>query len=467
MRISTLGFTALCILCGLSAGCSGSTSPAPQGTPIAVAIHDSAPTGVSVLAFAMTVSGMGVTNNSQITTSLISSPVTVQFQDLLTQSALLATNSAALPNTYPTMTITFSNVVMTILNASGSALTVGSTTCAPSQICTVTPTLNQVTTTISSGAFPLTVTKTPITLDVDVNISSSLQGDLSITPVVAVSAPPHATGILNSFNANGQITSVSGNSFTMTDAATGNSLTIDASQATFVNFAAGSGSCSTANTTACLATNQNLNVDYNATASTPILLQAQNVTLKNGITNEIEGVVIPGPATFLPNQFTMVVTGTSPTRTGMPIGTTLNVVPSTTSLSFAFLPFSGLTVPTPLAFTDISSVVVGQTIDIDSPDASASAGTATATAVLLVPSQFIGNLSATNNIGVTSLGVNGLNSLFASGGVNQLNVLIESGTSFLGVPFSGLVVGQPVTIGGEIFTGAASGLTVVGGQVSQ
>ena len=464
MRTSILGVVALCVLCGLSAGCSGETA-APIGTPIAIAIHDSAPNGISVLTYTMTISGMSMTDNNQHSTNLISSPVTVQFHDLLTQSALLATNSAAPPNTYSTMTITFSNVVMTILNASGSTITVGSTSCAPSQICTTTPTLTQVTTTINSGAFPLTVTSTPLTLDVDVNISSSLQSNLSVTPVVAVSAPPHATGLLHSFNANGQITSVSGSSFTMTDAATGNSLNINTSNSTFVNFPSSS-SCSTANTSACLATNQNLNVDYTVTSATPPVLQANNVTLKNGITNGIEGVVMPQLAKLVSNQFTMVVTGTSPTRTGMPMGTTLTVTAPTTPSSFAFLPVSGLTVPNPLAFTDASSVFAGQTIDIDSTDASSSTGTATATTVLLVPSQFIGNLSAINNIGVTSLGVNGLNSVFTTGGVNQLNVLIETGTAFLGVPFSGLVVGQPVTTGGEIFTGA-NGLTVVGGQVGQ
>jgi hypothetical protein len=413
----------------------------------------------------MTISGMSMTDNNQHTTNLISSPVTVQFHDLLTQSALLATNSAAPPNTYPTMTITFSNVVMTILNASGSTITVGGTSCASSQICTMTPTINQVATTISSGAFPLTVTSTPLTLDVDVNISSSLQSNLNVTPVVAVSAPPHATGLLHSFNVNGQITSVSGSSFAMTDAATGNSLNINASNATFVNFPSSS-ICSTVNTAACLATNQNLNVDYTVTSATPPVLQANNVTLKNGITNGIEGVVIAAPVANPPNQFTMVVTGTSPTRTSMPMGTKLTVITPTTASSFAFLPATGLTVPNPLAFTGASSVVVGQTIDIDSTNASASAGTATATTVLLVPSQFIGNLSTINSIGVNSIGVNGLNSVFTTGGVNSLNVLVETGTSFLGVPFSGLVVAQPVTIGGEIFIGT-SGLTVVGGQVGQ
>ena len=205
---------------------------------------------------------------------------------------------------------------------------------------------------------------------------------------------------------------------------------------------------------------------YIATDGMPTVLQAKNVVLKNGITNGIEGVVIAAPVAGPPNQFTMVVTGTSPTRTSMPMGTKLTVITPTTASSFAFLPVSGLTVPAPLAFTDASSVVVGQTIDIDSANASASAGTATATTVLLVPSQFIGNLSAINSIGVNSLGVNGLNSVFTTGGVNSLNVLIETGTSFLGVPFSGLVVGQPVTTGGEIFRGT-SGLTVVGGQVGQ
>lgn len=464
MRTSILGVVVLCILCGLSAGCSGQVA-APNGTPIAIAIHDSAPNGISVLTYTMTISGISMMDNNQHTTNLISNPVTVQFHDLLTESALLATNSAAPANTYATMTITFSNVVMTILNASGSTITVGSTSCASSQICTMKPTLNQVTTTINSGAFPLTVTSTPLTLDVDVNVSSSLQSNLSVTPVVVVSAPPLATGLLHSFNANGQITSVSGTSFTMVDAATGNSLNINASNATFVNFPISS-ICSTANTAACLATNQNLNVDYTVTSATPPVLQANNVTLKNGITNGIEGVVIAAPVANPPNQFTMVVTGTSPTRSSMPIGTKLTVITPTTASSFAFLPFSGLTVPNPLAFTGASSVVAGQTIDIDSTDASASAGTATATAVLLVPSQFIGNLSSINSIGVNSFGVNGLNSVFTTGGVNSLNVLVETGTRFLGVPFSGLVVGQPVTTGGEIFSGT-NGLTVVGGQVGQ
>ena len=179
----------------------------------------------------MTISDMTVMDSAQNTASLISSPVTVQFQDLLTQSALFTVKSSARPNTYPTMSITFSNVVATILNASGAAITVGGTSCASAQIPqSIKPTINQTTTTINSGAFPLTVTDVPFTLDVDVNISASLQGNLSLTPVVSVSAPAPANGSLASFNSNGQITSVSSSGFTMIDAATGNSLNIDASK---------------------------------------------------------------------------------------------------------------------------------------------------------------------------------------------------------------------------------------------
>src|SRR5262249_54138296 len=155
--------------------------------------------------------------------------------------------------------LTFSNPSITLLNASGSTVTVGGLACPNSQICTLSPSLNQVSVTTNTNPFPLTVmANTPVLLDIDLNLTNSLQGNISVTPAIAVNQLTSlSASVVDTINTNGQITSVSGNSFTMIDAVTGNTLTLGTPNATFTNFGTNLTNCTTPNVSACLATNQN------------------------------------------------------------------------------------------------------------------------------------------------------------------------------------------------------------------
>ena len=377
---------------------------------------------------------------------------------------MLLADTSAPAGTYSNVVVTFSNPSYTIKNTSSGTLTLpGSKTCATQTVCTVTPTLTQVSTTTSTSPFPLTLTaNTPVTLNIDLNANKSISAtDFSVNPSVTVSAPATlSNGNLTAMTINGQVTQTGANQFTVTDATTGMPFSFTTNgTTTFNNFAQNSTTCTTANTAACLAQNQNVAVNFGIASSSPKTLTATGVSLQSGVTSGVTGVVTavnPGA-----NQFTIVTTGVSPSvTTGAAIGQQFVVTVPTTASAFA-VQNNGLTIPSGVGFTGINNVAVGQTVLVNA--SSISGSNITANQTILMPSQFTGTVSSVNG---TNLVVNGLNGVFTGAGVNSLNVTTQTATTFPGgiTRLSGLTVGAPVTVGGLIFT-TSTGDTVVGGQI--
>jgi|SRR5665213_162740 len=468
MRKKSFWFLGIAVSLGFLVGCGGEVGNGPTSNsgnvPVIVTMKDAPPTNATVLDFSITVTGIELTGQGIANANLLKSPVTVQLQDLLTQSVLLA-NTSAPAGTYSNLKITYSNPSFTVENTSTttSLNLPGSKTCATGAVCTVTPTLNSVSTTSSTSPFPLTLTaNTPVTLNIDFNSNSSISAtDFSVTPTVTVTTPAALpNGDLTNMTVNGQITQVGTNQLTVTDSTTGMPVNLTTNNTTtFGNFAQNATTCTTANTAACLTQNQNVTVNYGVNKSSPTMQTATGVTLQSNITNGVRGVVTsvnPGA-----NQFTMVASGSSPSVTGITNGTQYVVTVPTTSSSFA-VQSNGLTVPSGDTFTGASSLVVGQMVEVN--DMAVSGSNLTADQVLLMPTQVAGTVSGVNG---TNLTVGGMNGLFTGSGCTSLNVNTQTGTTYSGVTgLSGLSAGNSVTVGGLLYN-PGTGCTLVGGQVAK
>ena len=190
MRKVLCYFSAAALALGAMAGCGGSSNNSTNSNevPVVVTVHDAPPTGVTVVSFSVQVTGITLQGSGSSNVSLLSSPVTVQLQNLGTTSEILAQSSAP-AGTYSNTMITYSSPSMTFQNSSGSTQTVGTTSCTIGSFCSVTPTLNQMSTTVTTSPFPITLTKgLPVNIAIDFNIGSSIQSNLTVSPAISVTA---------------------------------------------------------------------------------------------------------------------------------------------------------------------------------------------------------------------------------------------------------------------------------------
>jgi hypothetical protein len=408
-------------------------------------MHDAPPQGVTVLSFAVQVTGIKLEGSGSSSANLLSNPVTIQLQNLQTGNEVLAQSSAG-AGTYSGLELTFGSVSATVENESGAAITVGGTNCASASVCQITPTISEMSTTISSSPFPLTLTAgTPVDLSLDFNVNSSVGSDLSVTPAVTVAAsttPLSDTNLADIGGITGTVTAAGSNQFTVTDSATGNSLTL--STGTGTTFGGFSSCTASPEDSTCVQKNQIVNVNFGVGDNNPMTLTASNVNLENGFTQGIAGTVVAvNPVT---QQFTVVVTGTSGTTSGVAVGDQETITPGT-GATFS-VESNGATLPSGLEFTGTSNLLVGQTVQLDA--ASISGSTVTADQVMLAPTQFTGTSGTVNGSNVT---INGLNGLFTNAGTTSIVADTGTTTTFGGVTgVTGLTTGNDVAVSGLLFS---------------
>src|SRR5262249_36466447 len=144
------------------AGCGGGTPsvtpPPTQGSAlVSVSLHDMPPSGVTVISFQATITGMTMQPTS---VSILDAPITLEMTQLQAMSAYIGTVSVPAGN-YTGMTITLATPRMTFLNNTGAMMggtgMMGGGTCANGQICQLTPTMMASSITISGSPFPVTV----------------------------------------------------------------------------------------------------------------------------------------------------------------------------------------------------------------------------------------------------------------------------------------------------------------------
>jgi hypothetical protein len=466
--------------CGGSSHNSGTVTPPASNVPVVVTMQDQPPVGLTTLSFGIQVTGISL-QGSGTPVSLLSTPVTVNLENLQTLNSLLA-NTTAPAGTYSSITVTFAAPQVTVINNTGATLMDGGTDagCAASATaaCQLNPALAVSSLTISSAPFPLTLTAgTPIQIALDFDSADSLVNTaqvLSINPTVTATTniTPNATtsDIVDFSGGTGQVTSASNNQVVVTDSSTGESLTLAAPMSTVFTGFNTSATCTTANTFACVQTGQSVNFNFGVSGAAGSGPTLQSLNLNSGITDGLTGTVV----STVP--FEIVVTSEmaafSGGTSGLLVGQVVQITPAAGAVFSAQT--NGATLPAGLTFASIADIGVGQSVLVDSTGFVAGAGVTpgvlTTDAVTLVPSQFGGTIN-TLDAGTQSFDMNGLSGLFTGNNITDVTVdTSTTGTTFTGDTtgdFTGLVAGNTVDTGGLLFNSATVGgaPVLVGNQV--
>src|SRR6266704_2066577 len=194
-------FSALMLgACGGNSMMSQNPPGGPALAPASLTIHDNPPTGVTVLSFEITVTGASLqpSDMSKPAVAMVREPEEIELEHLQAESALLA-NLSVPAGTYNSLSVSFANPEMTILNQSGAPLSLpNGQSCGIGQACEFAPKLNSSMVTVQApmAPFPISLSaNSPLALDLDFNVDASIQaGDLSITPAVTVLAQLTAPG---------------------------------------------------------------------------------------------------------------------------------------------------------------------------------------------------------------------------------------------------------------------------------
>lgn len=151
---------------GGSAGPSSVNTPPPASTaPLNLSLRDMPPSGVEILAFSATVTGVAMQPGN---VSVLDTPMTIEMTQLQSMATYLNTVSVPAGN-YTGMTVTFSNPRLTYLNNSGGMMM--NFNCPAGQICQTTPPMTTASATISGAPFPLSVVSgTPMSLVMDFDL---------------------------------------------------------------------------------------------------------------------------------------------------------------------------------------------------------------------------------------------------------------------------------------------------------
>jgi hypothetical protein len=458
--VSFLAFALALTTYTLETGCSsGSMAPKSTGSavPMTLTMGDTPPNGVAVVFFEAMITGVSLqpSDTSKSAVSVLLTPTEVEMSHLQTNRAFLSLTKVP-PDTYSSMTITFSNAALTIVDHSGAA--VGS--CANNTTCELSPSFNPSMATITAAPFPVTISANSVVgvrLDFDVN--SSVQTDLSISPTVTVKKvtvkreDEDEDQMEQLDDIDGQVSAVGTNQFTLTNEQTGQSFTISAdSNTVFEDFGASGCTASPANFS-CIQQGQVLSVDLSENGMGTML--AKRVELEENANGKaIKGTITSVDST---TQFHMVVFNEEPAVNGVAEGSPV-IVTIASGATFQIgrqetgedggFSISGA------SFASGADLMVGQDVQIrpGTVSTSGSVTTITTNLVRLRPSQVTGQVGT--NGGNGSFPLTGLSPLFtgATPPVTTINVVTLSGADM--EDFSGTMApaaGNTVSVRGLLF----------------
>lgn len=440
--------------CGNNSANPSLNTPNSSGmSSVSLSMGDTPPTGVTILSFNLTVASAMLEPND---VSLVTTPVRVDMEQLQTNKTFLHTENVP-AGTYTSISVTFSNAAMTIMNNSGAAI--GS--CANGAVCSLTPTLSSTTVSYNGAPFPLTLTAdSPEGLLMDFNVNNSIQSDLSIQPAISFTTLPSfqegqnngegesGQSMLELDDVNGQVTAVdtTNNTFTL-QTNSGQSLTITVNSNTQYEAFGDSG---LANAFASVAVGQTIQTDL--LLMTGNVLVAKNVELV-GPPNEgsIEGTIT---AIQSSTQFTMVVFNEEgdmgfgsdiPTQMGNTVTVTLQ---SGATFNIDLDEITSL--PSGLSFASGADLLVGQSVRVQ-PITGSSGSSITASQVTLHMSQITGQVGTINSADFTLTNLPGLFGS-ATPAITQIDVLVLSNTQFYGVSgLTALSANNLVSVRGLLF----------------
>ena len=451
--------SAVLLTVGLLFACGGSMSPLQvnNGVPMSVTVGDMPPSGVAVLFFEASITGASLqpSDSKKPAVSVLTSPVEVEFGHLQTDTAFLSLAKVT-PDTYSSLTLTFGNAEMTIVNR-GAAI--GS--CLKNSVCQLTPSFSTSMVTLSGMPFPITIDMNSVVgIKLDLNVNSSVQGDLTINPAVTIahlrqrqdSDEDQEMEQLDELD--GQITALGTNQFTLVDRRNGQSFTVNVdSNTVFEDFDRAGCMASPQNFT-CLMMNQIVEVKLSENGM-GTMLATRVEFIENASQEAIKGTIT---SVDNPTQFHMVVFREEPSVNGISEGAPVAVTIAPNAVfqiggeemgedgGFSMLGFS---------FASAADLMVGQDVQVRPGMVSSSTGAVTLATdlVRLWPSQITGQVASINgNNGTFSLA--GLSPLFtgATPPVDSITVITLSNMDFQGFPNQGqLAVGNTVSVKGLLF----------------
>ena len=323
------------------------------------------------------------------------------------------------------------------------------------------PSFNPSMATISSSPFPITITQSSVVgIQLDFNVGSSLQTDLSINPTVAIKNltqrqdSDEGMEMEQVDELDGQVTAVASNQFTLMNERSGQSFTVTVdSTMVFDDFDRAACTASPADIS-CVKAGQVLNVNLSGNGMGTML--AKRVEFEEDANKEaIKGTITSVDSS---TQFHMIVFNEEPAMTTVAEGSPVVVTIQPNAMfqvgreemgEHGGFSISGL------SFASGADLLVGQDVQIRPGTVSSSGGTTTVMTdlVRLWPSQITGQVGTidTNNGTFT---LTGLSPLFtgATPPINTINVMTLSEMHFM--DFSGLgslAVGNTVTVKGLLF----------------
>lgn len=480
-RLKAVFLLFIAAFCLISCGGSGSmtsnlpSTDTPAAVPVTMSVQDSPPAGVAVLSFEIQITS--ATMQPSITTNpavpLLANPTDVELEHLQSEPALLGSLNVP-AGVYSSVTVTFMNPRMTILNSTAAPITIGTTVCAAKAACNLTPTLASATTSVNTAPFPIALaSNSPLGLLLHFDVNSSVSSNLlTITPTIDIKELlPSATGVIHQEHLVGTITSVSSPDFTLQPglgAPTPVALTMpptfiiktdNNTKYSFVDDLKPSSLC-TANNFSCLAAGQTVKVTLNV-MSDGSLLATQVSLFEQQNAPAFEGTVVSVDATN--SQFKMVLMGdqwapgAAPTTSAaLGVLVTVTVTPSTVYENDP----DGFILPAGLTFAGIKDMVAGQTVEIQ-PSA-VSAGLVANTLSLVTTRVRLDETQVTAQVASTDTSVTPPTFMLGNGTLPPLFPVTSSievqtiapptPTQFQNVSgVSGLSKGDTVSVGGLLF----------------
>jgi hypothetical protein len=453
-----LALTCCVLLLACNSSMNRSASSMSGGVPMTLTIGDTPPSGVAVLFFEASITGASLqpSDSKKQAVSLMTTPVEVEFGHLQTDTAFLDLGNVA-PDTYQSLTLTFGNAMMTIVNHSGVAI--GS--CADNSVCQLTPNFNPSMTTLSSTPFPITISQNSVVgIRLDFNVDSSVQSDLSINPTVTIkkftqrqdSDDKQEMERLDEID--GQVTTVGSNQFTLMNERSGQSFTISVDNTSVFEDFDRAGCTAGPEDLSCVLAGQIVDVDLSESGMGTML--AKRVEFEE----KAQQVAIKGTITSVDSttQFHMVVFNEEPAMSGISDGSSVVVTIQPNAMfqvgreemgEDGGFSISGL------SFASGADLLVGQDVQIRPGTVSSSGGTNTVSTdlVRLWPSQVTGQVGDVNTDNGTFT-LTGLSPLFtgATPPITTISVVTLSGMDFM--DFSGLGSlsnGSTVSVRGLLF----------------
>ncbi|MGB8030281.1 MAG: hypothetical protein WCF30_11520 [Terracidiphilus sp.] len=476
--------------CGSNSTVSCDCPAAPQPT-VSMTMTDDPPAGVSVLFFQVSLTAATLTPTTGSPVSILDgnlvnpTPIQIDVTQLQALSQFLGTAYAS-AGTYTALNLTFANPQLVIYNQSDASL---GSPCAVGAICTLTPTFdnNSQSLTFSSSPFPVTAsTSSPLSFLIDFHLNTVIQPDLSVnlaaTNGVSISELPPATQQFGFLVGTVAEVSPTTDQFTM-QFPWGPSPTLAVnSSTTYNNFPASA--CATPSI-ACLAQGQIVKVQISGVGGNYLPLTVSQVTyVQQASAQTVEGTIVAIPPLPLPVGETIlrVILHQNPTAsTSLPLGGLASVAvwaPGSGNTPTTFsIDNDGFTIPSGYTFATSNDLTVGQTIQVTvTPGSLTSTGAGpasgvwgppasvsfTASAIELEPSQVTGTITAIDS-GAASFTLGAAGAPFfapwplpnATG--FSFNVLTTGQTAYAGFnpdSFSGLATNDFVSVNGWLFAPA-------------